>query len=123
MFSLQILFCSLFPFREHNSLNVLHNCQIKQNLANILGSPTKPEKILTSVSLSDVIQGQSVSFLCKGNVGDPPGKYKWTQYLHDQTTMTYSDVNTIVHDVLENCTNYGTSNLTIELTASVNKAT
>jgi hypothetical protein len=61
--------------------------------------------------------------VCKGNVGKPPGKFIWKKLRHgEQSPIIYSDVRTTSTKIAGNCTFYGTSNLTIQLTDLDNKA-
>ena len=61
--------------------------------------------------------------MCKGNVGKPAGKFIWKKLRHgEQSPIIYSDVNTTSTEIPGNCTFYGTSNLTIQLTDLDNKA-
>jgi hypothetical protein len=61
--------------------------------------------------------------VCKGNVGKPPGKFIWKKLRHqEQRPIIYSDVSTTSTEIPDNCTFYGTSNLTIQLTELDNKA-
>jgi hypothetical protein len=70
-----------------------------------------------------VEDGQYVSFVCKGNVRKSPGKFIWKKLRHgEQSPIIYSDVSTTSTEILGNCTFYGTSNLTIQLTDLDNKA-
>ena len=72
---------------------------------------------------SAVEDGQYVSFVCKGNVGKPPAKFIWKKIRHgEQSATIYSDVSTTSTEIPGNCTFYGTSNLTIQLTELDNKA-
>jgi hypothetical protein len=68
-------------------------------------------------SLSGVEDGQHVSFVCKSNVGKPPGKFIWKTLRHgEQSPIIYSDVSSTSTEISGNCSFYGTSNLTIQLT-------
>jgi hypothetical protein len=50
------------------------------------------------------------------NVGKPPGKFIWKKLRHgEQSPIIYSDVSTTSTEIPDNCTFYGTSNLTIQL--------
>jgi len=61
--------------------------------------------------------------VCKGNVGKPAGKFIWKKQRHgQQSPIIYSDVSTTTAEIPANCTFYGTSNLTIQLTDLDNKA-
>jgi hypothetical protein len=61
--------------------------------------------------------------VCKGNVGKPPGKFIWKKLRHrEQSPIINSDVSTTSTEIPGNCTFYGTSNLTIQLTDLDNKA-
>jgi hypothetical protein len=61
--------------------------------------------------------------VCKGNVGKPPGKFIWKKLRRGkQSPIIYSDVSTTSTEIPGNCTFYGTSNLTIQLTDLDNKA-
>jgi hypothetical protein len=72
---------------------------------------------------SGVEDGQYVSFVCKGNVGKPAGKFIWKKLRHgEQSPSIYSDVSTTSTEIPGNCTFYGTSNMTIQLTELDNKA-
>jgi hypothetical protein len=42
----------------------------------------KPDSIIADLPLSGVEDGQYVSFVCKGNVGKPPGKFIWKKFRH-----------------------------------------
>jgi hypothetical protein len=73
--------------------------------------------------ISGVEDGQYVSFVCKGNVGKPPGKFIWKKLRHgEQSPIIYSNVSTTSTEIPGNCTFYGTSNLTIQLKELDNKA-
>ena len=76
-----------------------------------------PDSIISDLPLSGVEDGQYVSFVCKGNVGKPPGKFIWKTLRHgEQSPIIYSDVSTTSTEIPGYCTIYGTSNLTIQLT-------
>jgi hypothetical protein len=61
--------------------------------------------------------------VCKGNVGKPPAKFIWKKLRHgEQSPIIYSDDSTTSTEIAGNCTFYGTSNLTIQLTDLDNKA-
>ena len=78
---------------------------------------------MSDLPLSGVEDGQYVSFVCKGNVSKSPGKFIWKKIRHgEQSPIIYSDVSTTSTEILGNCTFYGTSNLTIQLTDLDNKA-
>jgi hypothetical protein len=61
--------------------------------------------------------------VCKGNVGKPPEKFIWKKLPHgEQSPIIYSDVSTTSTEIPGNCTFYGISNLTIQLTDLDSKA-
>jgi hypothetical protein len=89
----------------------------------VLGPSAKPDSIILDLPLSGVEYGQYVSFLCEGNVGKPPGKFIWKKLRHGgHSPIIYSDVSTTSTEIPGNCTFYGASNLTIQLTNLDNKA-
>jgi hypothetical protein len=89
----------------------------------ILGPSAKPDSIISDLPLSGVEDEQYVSFMCKGNVGKPPGKFILTKLRHgEQSPIIYSDLSTTSTEIPGNCTFYGTSNLTIQLTDLDSKA-
>jgi hypothetical protein len=72
---------------------------------------------------SEIEDGQYVLFVCKGNVGKPAGKFILKKIRHrEQSPRIYSDVSTTSTEIPGNCTFYGTSNLTIQLTELDNQA-
>ena len=57
------------------------------------------------------------------NVGKPAGKFIWKKLRHgEQSPSIYSDVSTTSTEIPGNCTFYGKSNLTIQLTELDNKS-
>jgi hypothetical protein len=89
----------------------------------VLGPSAKPDSIISDLPLSGVEDGQYVSFVCKANVGKPPGKFIWKKSRHgEQSAIIYSNVSITSTEIPGNCTFYGTSNLTIQLTDLDSKA-
>ncbi|XP_071175400.1 cell adhesion molecule 3-like isoform X2 [Mytilus edulis] len=71
--------------------------------------------LITGVNGS-IIEGQNVTFTCSGNVGNPPGTFIWEKYrMIGFFPTTYADEPTTVTTGLVNCTNNGTSSVTIAM--------
>ncbi|XP_052062653.1 cell adhesion molecule 2-like [Mytilus californianus] len=71
--------------------------------------------LITGVNGS-IIEGQNVTFTCSGNVGNPPGTFIWEKFrMIGFFPTTYPDEPTIITPGLVNCTNNGTSSVTIAM--------
>ncbi|XP_063416749.1 mucin-3B-like [Mytilus trossulus] len=71
--------------------------------------------LITGVNGS-IIEGQNVTFTCSGNVGNPPGTFIWEKYrMIGFFPKTYEDKPTTITPGLVNCTNNGTSSVTIAM--------
>ncbi|CAG2232533.1 unnamed protein product [Mytilus edulis] len=71
--------------------------------------------LITGVNGS-IIEGQNVTFTCSGNVGNPPGTFIWEKYrMIGFFPTTYADEPTTITTGLVNCTNNGTSSVTIAM--------
>lgn len=75
---------------------------------------SRKQEITSSTFLRE---GDTVTFTCTGNIGNPPGKFIWQMYSpqHNQL-IVYTNATTEKEEKPENCTFRGTSNMTVHLT-------
>ncbi|XP_052067720.1 uncharacterized protein LOC127706997 [Mytilus californianus] len=74
---------------------------------------------VTSIILK---KGDNITFLCTGNVGNPPGKFIWQKYRHSKNPTNYTNIVTTIQEVSDMCSYNGSSTLTIQVTAEDNQA-
>ena len=84
--------------------------------------PRKPANItFEPAQYSAITEGDNVTFTCSGDVGRPPGTYLW-QLISHKVVQNYTDITTFIESIDGSCSYYGTSNLTIPMTADKNQA-
>ncbi|XP_052067721.1 uncharacterized protein LOC127706998 [Mytilus californianus] len=93
--------------------------QIISNRRTTNDEHSNDEPSITSTILK---KGDNITFLCTGNVGNPPGKFIWQKNKHDENPIDYTDITTTIQEVSDMCSYNGSSTLTIQVTAEDNKA-
>ncbi|CAC5425224.1 unnamed protein product [Mytilus coruscus] len=77
----------------------------------------------TNKSVSSFRGGDTVQFICTGNIGKPPGRFVWQIVPQQREPIVYSNETTVVVDQIPDiCSFRGTSNLTVDITADHFKA-
>jgi hypothetical protein len=61
----------------------------------ILGPSAKPDSIILDLPLSGVEDEQYVSFMCKGNVGKPLGKFILTNYDMENKVLLFTQISVL----------------------------
>ena len=88
--------------------------------------PRKPENITVNYDNETteypvIAEGQNITFTCSGDVGRPPGTYLW-QRISNNAVYNYSKIKTDHKNINGSCSYYGTSILTVTMTADENQA-
>lgn len=77
----------------------------------------------TEKSVSTFREGDTVQFTCTGDIGKPAGRFVWQIIPQQEELVVYSNETTMVVDQIPDiCSNRGTSNLTVRMTADHFKA-
>ncbi|XP_071181376.1 uncharacterized protein [Mytilus edulis] len=101
---------------DPTSISVKVSSSKPDNISSVIvwSAQSKKQEITSSTFLRE---GDTVTFTCTGNIGNPPGKFMWQMYSpqHEQL-IVYSNATTEKEEMPENCTFRGTSNLTVHLT-------
>lgn len=89
--------------------------------------PSTPDGIwlfnLHNNSAFVITDGDSVPFVCTGDVGKPHGKFIFQKYRRGHILpITYSSTSTSIREISDNCSYHRTSNITLQVTADDNKA-
>lgn len=76
-----------------------------------------------TMTASNIAESDNITFVCAGNVGNPPTKHVFLKYLDKHKSLVnYTATETSISEISENCSYYLTSNLTYQVTAEDNKA-
>lgn len=68
-------------------------------------------------------EGDNITVVCTGEVGNPPAEYFFQKYRDGHTEpLNYTASATSIIEISENCSYYRTSNFTLQLTADDNNA-
>lgn len=82
----------------------------------LLAAAEKPEQPPTIGVNGSFVEGQNVTFTCSSVIGNPPGKFVWEKFRRiGFFPTTYPDEETMITPGSVNCTNNGTSSLTIAI--------
>ncbi|CAC5417226.1 unnamed protein product [Mytilus coruscus] len=76
----------------------------------------------SNVTSTILKKGDNITFICTGNVGNPPGKFIWQKYKHGENPTDYTDITTTIQEVSDMCSYNGSSTLTIQVTDEDNQA-
>lgn len=76
-----------------------------------------------TTSAQGIAEGDNITIVCTGDVGNPPAKHVFEKYLDGKILPLQDTVDTTSIMVMpENCSFYRTSNLTFKVTADENNA-
>lgn len=85
--------------------------------------PTKPDSLSIVGTFEPFTERDNATFICKGNVGKPPGKFIWRKRRgQDNFPVLYTNTKTNYTKLDESCSYEGMSALTIALTDKDNQA-
>lgn len=89
--------------------------------------PSTPDGILflslQKNSAFVITDGDSVPFVCTGDVGKPHGKFIFQKFRRGHILpINYTSTSTSIREMSDNCSYYRTSNVTLQVTADDNKA-
>lgn len=92
-------------------------------------SPSKPESIILlqqriGIKRTPAItDGDDVTFVCSGNVGKPPDNFQFQMMRSGNTLyMNYTDTNSLIKLVSDDCSYTRTSYITFKVTAEDNQS-
>lgn len=85
--------------------------------------PTNPESISLKDNTVSLTERNTATFICKGNVGNPPGKFIWQKKRRGVIVPdVYTNMKTNHTKVEESCSYIGIAELTLTLTETDNQA-
>ncbi|XP_063399456.1 uncharacterized protein LOC134684110 isoform X2 [Mytilus trossulus] len=112
-------YAAIVDLLEDESTTALQN-------RSVASSPNVTEISTVNQSTTSAIikEGDTITCMCAGNIGKPPGKFIWQKYRHgEKIPMNYTHISTIATEVTDKCSYYGTSYLQLRVTSSDNQAT
>ncbi|XP_071133327.1 cell adhesion molecule 2-like [Mytilus edulis] len=78
---------------------------------------------LAMSTTSIITDGDTITFVCSGDVGKPPGKFRFQHFRSDHMLYkNYSSSFTSISEISDKCSYYRTSNMTLQITSEDNKA-
>ncbi|XP_063398437.1 uncharacterized protein LOC134683209 isoform X2 [Mytilus trossulus] len=95
------------------------NSQINSNQHTTNDEQFKHEPSFNSTILQI---GDEITFICSGNVGNPPGVFIWQKYRHGENPTNYTNITTTIQELSDICSYNGTSTLKIHVTDEDNQA-
>ncbi|CAC5360327.1 unnamed protein product [Mytilus coruscus] len=96
--------------------------RLKTTISQIISNRRSTNDEYSNATSTILKKGDNITFLCTGNVGNPPGKFIWQKYRHSENPTNYTNIATTIQEVSDMCSYNGSSTLTILVTAEDNLA-
>lgn len=89
--------------------------------------PSSPETVtlvnLSMTTTSIITDGDTITFVCSGDVGKPPGQFRFQNFRSDHILYkNYTPTSTSISEISDNCSYYRTSYIILQITSEDNKA-
>ncbi|CAC5386252.1 unnamed protein product [Mytilus coruscus] len=97
----------------------------KNNAILTFWTPPTTKHMQSTANVSLIFrEGDTIMFICTGNIGNPPGKLIWQKMLpQGKKPINYSNETTDIEEIPGKCSFKGTSHLTVKVYAEDIKAT
>lgn len=84
---------------------------------------TTTYSIQQTTTAQNIAEGDNITVVCMGDVGNPPAEYFFQKYRSDHTLfMNYTATASNISEIAENCSSYRISSFTFQVTAKDNNA-